>query len=163
MAFENLADKLQAAFKKLNSRGKLTEKDVKDAMREVRMALLEADVNFMVVKDFVKRVSDRAVGEEIFGTLNAGQTVIKIVREEMTALMGGTHAKLEFTGNPPTVIMLIGLQGAGKTTLAGKLAKSLCWSQATFTAPPPSSNCRSWAPRWRFPYLKWARAIPFRS
>lgn len=125
MAFENLADKLQAAFKKLNSRGKLTEKDVKDAMREVRMALLEADVNFMVVKDFVKRVSDRAVGEDIFGTLNAGQTVIKIVREEMTALMGGTHAKLEFTGNLPTVIMLIGLQGAGKTTLAGKLAGML--------------------------------------
>ena len=125
MAFENLADKLQAAFKKLNSRGKLTEKDVKDAMREVRMALLEADVNFLVVKDFVKRVSDRAVGEQIFGTLNAGQTVIKIVREEMTALMGGTNARLEFTGNPPTVIMLIGLQGAGKTTLAGKLAGML--------------------------------------
>lgn len=125
MAFENLADKLQAAFKKLNSRGKLTEKDVKDAMREVRMALLEADVNYLVVKDFVKRVSDRAVGEQIFGTLNAGQTVIKIVREEMTALMGGTNARLEFTGNPPTVIMLIGLQGAGKTTLAGKLAGML--------------------------------------
>ena len=125
MAFENLADKLQAAFKKLTSRGKLTEKDVKDAMREVRMALLEADVNYLVVKDFVKRVTDRAVGEQIFGTLNAGQTVIKIVREEMTALMGGTNARLEFTGNPPTVIMLIGLQGAGKTTLAGKLAGML--------------------------------------
>ena len=125
MAFEGLADKLQAAFQKLTSRGKLTEKDVKEAMREVRMALLEADVNYLVVKDFVKRVTDRAVGEEIFSTLNAGQTVIKIVREEMTALMGGTQAKLEFTGNPPTVIMLIGLQGAGKTTLAGKLAGML--------------------------------------
>ncbi len=125
MAFEGLAEKLQAAFKKLNNRGKLTEKDVKDAMREVRMALLEADVNFMVVKDFVKRVQERAVGEEIFSTLNAGQTVIKIVREEMTALMGGTHSRIEFTGNPPTVIMLIGLQGAGKTTLAGKLAGML--------------------------------------
>ena len=113
MAFEGLAEKLQAAFQKLNNRGKLTEKDVKDAMREVRMALLEADVNYLVVKDFVKRVTDRAVGEEIFTTLNAGQTVIKIVREEMTALMGGTQAKLEFTGNPPTVIMLVGLQGAG--------------------------------------------------
>ena len=87
MAFEGLAEKLQAAFQKLNNRGKLTEKDVKDAMREVRMALLEADVNYLVVKDFVKRVTDRAVGEEIFTTLNAGQTVIKIVREEMTALM----------------------------------------------------------------------------
>ena len=94
MAFEGLAEKLQAAFQKLNNRGKLTEKDVKDAMREVRMALLEADVNYLVVKDFVKRVTDRAVGEEIFTTLNAGQTVIKIVREEMTALMGGTQAKL---------------------------------------------------------------------
>ena len=125
MAFEGLAEKLQAAFQKLNNRGKLTEKDVKDAMREVRMALLEADVNFLVVKDFVKRVTERAVGEEIFSTLNAGQTVIKIVREEMTALMGGTQAKLEFTGNPPTVILLIGLQGAGKTTLAGKLAGML--------------------------------------
>ena len=125
MAFEGLADKLQAAFQKLTSRGKLTEKDVKEAMREVRMALLEADVNYLVVKDFVKRVTDRAVGEEIISTLNAGQTVIKIVREEMTALMGGTQAKLEFTGNPPTVIMLIGLQGAGKTTLAGKLAGML--------------------------------------
>ena len=125
MAFEGLADKLQAAFQKLTSRGKLTEKEVKEAMREVRMALLEADVNYLVVKDFVKRVTDRAVGEEIFSTLNAGQTVIKIVREEMTALMGGTQAKLEFTGNPPTVIMLIGLQGAGKTTLAGKLAGML--------------------------------------
>ena len=125
MAFEGLAEKLQAAFQKLNNRGKLTEKDVKDAMREVRMALLEADVNYLVVKDFVKRVTDRAVGEEIFTTLNAGQTVIKIVREEMTALMGGTQAKLEFTGNPPTVIMLVGLQGAGKTTLAGKLAGML--------------------------------------
>ena len=125
MAFEGLADKLQAAFQKLTSRGKLNEKDVKEAMREVRMALLEADVNYLVVKDFVKRVTDRAVGEEIFSTLNAGQTVIKIVREEMTALMGGTQAKLEFTGNPPTVIMLIGLQGAGKTTLAGKLAGML--------------------------------------
>ena len=125
MAFEGLADKLQAAFQKLTSRGKLTEKDVKEAMREVRMALLEADVNYLVVKDFVKRVTDRAVGAEIFSTLNAGQTVIKIVREEMTALMGGTQAKLEFTGNPPTVIMLIGLQGAGKTTLAGKLAGML--------------------------------------
>ena len=98
MAFEGLAEKLQAAFQKLNNRGKLTEKDVKDAMREVRMALLEADVNFLVVKDFVKRVTERAVGEEIFSTPNAGQTVIKIVREEMTALMGGTFG-LEIDGD----------------------------------------------------------------
>ena len=125
MAFEGLTDKLQAAFAKLNGRGKLTEKDVKDAMREVRMALLEADVNFLVVKDFIKKVTDRAVGEQVFESLNAGQTVVKIVREEMTAMMGGTHSRIEFTGNPPTVIMLIGLQGAGKTTLAGKLAGML--------------------------------------
>ena len=125
MAFEGLAEKLQAAFKKLSVHGKLTEKDVKDAMREVRMALLEADVNFLVVKDFVKKVTERAVGEEILATLNPGQQVIKIVNEELTQLMGGAHARLEFTGNPPTVIMLVGLQGAGKTTLAGKLGGML--------------------------------------
>ena len=122
MAFEGLTEKISSAFKHLRSKGRLTESDIKDAMKEIRMALLEADVNYLVVKDFVKRVTDRAVGEEIFTTLNAGQTVIKIVREEMTALMGGTQAKLEFTGNPPTVIMLVGLQGAGKTTNGAKLA-----------------------------------------
>ncbi len=125
MAFEGLTDKLQAAFKKLNGKGKLSETDVREAMREVRMALLEADVNFVVVKDFIKRVTERAVGQEILASLTPAQMVIKIVNEELTGLMGGTGAKLTYASNPPTVYMLCGLQGAGKTTMAGKLAGML--------------------------------------
>ncbi len=121
MAFEGLTDKLQGAFKKLSKRGKLNEQDVKTAMREVRMALLEADVNFKVVKDFVKKVTERAVGEDILESLTPGQQVIKIVNEELTALMGGTNAKLTYAPQAPTIYMLCGLQGAGKTTMAGKL------------------------------------------
>ncbi len=122
MAFEGLTQKLQAAFKKLTVRGKLTEQDVKDAMREVRLALLEADVNYLVVKDFIKNVSARAVGAEILESLTPGQQVVKIVNEELTALMGRSNEKLNLNPNPPTVIMMVGLQGAGKTTFAGKLA-----------------------------------------
>jgi len=122
MAFEGLTDKLQAAFKKLSGKGKLSEADVREAMREVRMALLEADVNFVVVKDFIKRVTERAVGQEILGSLTPAQMVIKIVNEELASLMGGANAKLTYASNPPTVYMLCGLQGAGKTTMAGKLA-----------------------------------------
>ena len=125
MAFEGLTDKLQAAFKKLNGKGKLSEADVREAMREVRMALLEADVNFVVVKDFIKRVTERAVGQEILASLTPAQMVIKIVNEELTGLMGGTGAKLTYASNPPTVYMLCGLQGAGKTTMAGNLAGML--------------------------------------
>ena len=121
MAFEGLTDKLQQAFRKLSSKGKLTEQDVKTAMREVRMALLEADVNFLVVKDFVKRVTERAVGADILSSLTPGQQVIKIVNEELTQLMGGTGARLTYASAPPTVYMLCGLQGAGKPTMAGKL------------------------------------------
>ncbi len=121
MAFEGLTDKLQNAFRKLSSKGKLTEADVKTAMREVRMALLEADVNFVVVKDFVKRVTERAVGADILASLTPGQQVIKIVNEELTALMGGQNARLTYASQPPTIYMLCGLQGAGKTTMAGKL------------------------------------------
>ena len=121
MAFEGLTDKLQQAFRKLSSKGKLTEQDVKTAMREVRMALLEADVNFLVVKDFVKRVTERAVGADILSSLTPGQQDIKIVNEELTQLMGGTGARLTYASAPPTVYMLCGLQGAGKTTMAGKL------------------------------------------
>ena len=121
MAFEGLTDKLQQAFRKLSSKGKLTEQDVKTAMREVRMALLEADVNFLVVKDFVKRVTERAVGADILASLTPGQQVIKIVNEELTQLMGGTGARLTYATAPPTEYMLCGLQGAGKTTMAGKL------------------------------------------
>ena len=121
MAFEGLTDKLQGAFKKLSSKGKLTEADVKAAMRDVRMALLEADVNYLVVKDFVKKVTERAVGQDILESLTPGQQVIKIVNEEMTNLMGGTNAKLTYAPQPPTIYMLCGLQGAGKTTMCGKL------------------------------------------
>ena len=125
MAFEGLTDKLQGAFKKLNSKGKLTEADVKSAMREVRMALLEADVNFTVVKDFVKKVTERAVGADILESLTPGQQVIKIVNEELTALMGGSNAKLTYSSQPPTIYMLCGLQGAGKTTMCGKLGNMI--------------------------------------
>lgn len=121
MAFDNLADKLQNTFKFLKGKGKLNEKDIKEAMREIKLALLEADVNFMIVKKFIKTVSERAVGEEVMKSLTPGQMVIKIVNEELTNLMGETQAKLEFASQPPTVIMLCGLQGAGKTTMAAKL------------------------------------------
>ena len=122
MAFEGLSEKLQNAFKKLTGKGKLTEQNIKDAMREVRMALLEADVNYLVVKDFIKKTTDRCVGAEILANLNAGQQVIKIVNEELTALMGGSNAKLTWSPAVPTIFMLCGLQGAGKTTMAAKLA-----------------------------------------
>lgn len=125
MIFEGLSDRLQATFKKLRGHGKLTEEDVNEAMRDVRMALLEADVNFKVVKDFVNKVKARAVGQNILDTLTPAQAVIKIVDEELTALMGGTQSRLNMSPNPPTVIMMVGLQGAGKTTTAGKLALSL--------------------------------------
>ncbi len=125
MAFEGLTEKMQSALKKLTSKGKLTEKDVKDAMRDVRLALLEADVNFLVVKDFTKRVTERAVGQDIMESLTPGQQVIKIVNEELTELMGGTQSKLTIAPKPPTIIMMVGLQGSGKTTTSGKLALHL--------------------------------------
>ena len=125
LAFENLSDKLTSAFKKLKSKGKLSESDVKEAMREVRLALLEADVNYKVAKDFTKKVSERAVGKEVMESLTPAQMVIKIVNEELTELMGGAYDKIAFSSKPPTVIMLCGLQGSGKTTHAGKLALML--------------------------------------
>ncbi len=122
MAFEGLADKLSAAFKKLRSKGKLSESDVKSAMREVRLALLEADVNFKVAKEFVNKVTERAVGAEVMESLTPAQQVVKIVNEELCALMGGEKARVNFASKPPTVILMCGLQGSGKTTHAGKLA-----------------------------------------
>ncbi len=122
MAFEGLTEKLQGALRKMSSKGKLTEQNVKEGMREVRMALLEADVNYAVAKDFIKKVTERCIGQEITGTLTASQQVISIVRDEMTQLMGGTNAKLTWSSSPLTVYMLCGLQGAGKTTMAAKLA-----------------------------------------
>ena len=125
MIFENLSDKLQNALSKLTSKGKLTEQDIDVAMREVKLALLEADVNFKVVKDFTKTVKARALGVEVMESLTPGQQVIKIVNEELTNLMGTSEAKIELSSKPPTIIMLCGLQGAGKTTHAGKLALHL--------------------------------------
>lgn len=125
MAFENLSNKLQEVFKQLKSKGVLTEADVKTAMREVKIALLEADVNFKIVKEFIKKVTERAVGTEVLQGLNPGQQVIKIVNEELIALMGSTQAQLTFSRKPPTVFMMVGLQGAGKTTTSGKLAGQL--------------------------------------
>lgn len=125
MPFENLGDKLQRAFKDLSGKGKLSESDIDGALREVRRALLEADVNFKVAKDFIAGVREKAVGEEVFGSLKPDQTVIKIVRDELTALLGGTQSKITMSSTGMTVLMLVGLQGAGKTTTAGKLALML--------------------------------------
>ena len=121
--FSNLADKLSEAFKKFRSKGKLTEADVKAGMREIKLALLEADVNFKVVKAFVAKVSERAVGSEVLESLLPGQQIVKIVNEELTALMGGTNSKLNISPKPPTVVLMCGLQGSGKTTHTAKLAK----------------------------------------
>lgn len=125
MAFEGLTEKLQNVFKGLKSRGKLSEADVKEAMREVRMALLEADVNFVVARGFVKKITEKAVGEVVLNSLTPGQQVIKIVNDELVTLMGSTHSKLTVSSKPPSVYMLCGLQGAGKTTMCGKLAAYL--------------------------------------
>ncbi len=125
MAFENLADKLQNAFKQLTGKGKLSEKDVKAALREVKLALLEADVNFKIVKQFMNKVTEKAVGVEVLEGLNPGQQVIKIVRDELVDLMGTTQSLLTYSSKSPTVYMMAGLQGAGKTTTTGKLAGQL--------------------------------------
>ena len=122
MAFESLSERISAAFKSLRSKGRLTERDIRDAMREIRMALLEADVNYKVARDFIKTVSDKAVGADVLESLTPGQQVIKIVNDELVALMGGTNAKISMASRPPTVVMLVGLQGAGKTTNGAKLA-----------------------------------------
>ena len=125
MAFESLSNKLQDVFKQLRGKGKLTEKDVKTAMREVKLALLEADVNFKIVKDFVNKVTEKAVGGDVLEGLNPGQQVVKIVNDELVTLMGSTQSKLTFSSKSPTIYMMVGLQGAGKTTTTGKLAGQL--------------------------------------
>ncbi len=122
MAFENLSEKLSVAFKKLKGKGIVTEKDIKESMREIKLALLEADVNYKVVKDFVSKVSERAVGADVMESLTPGQQIIKIVNDELTALMGGENSRIEFGKTMPTVVMMAGLQGAGKTTFCAKLA-----------------------------------------
>ncbi|OMP68575.1 signal recognition particle protein [Domibacillus epiphyticus] len=125
MAFEGLAERLQGTMQKIRGKGKVSESDVKEMMREVRLALLEADVNFKVVKEFVKKVSERSVGQEVMKSLTPGQQVIKVVKEELTELMGGEESRIGTAKRPPTVIMMVGLQGAGKTTTTGKLANLL--------------------------------------
>ncbi len=125
MAFEGLSDKLEAAFKRLRSKGSLTENDVKEAMREVRLALLEADVNYKVAKDFTNKVTERAIGAQVMESLTPAQMVIKIVNEELTELMGGTGSRLAYASHPPTIVMMCGLQGSGKTTHCAKIARKL--------------------------------------
>jgi len=125
MAFEGLADRLQSTIKRITGKGKVSEQDVKEMTREVRLALLEADVNFKVVKDLINRIKERAVGQEVMESLTPGQQVIKIVKEELTSLMGGEQSKIAVSDRSPTVIMMVGLQGAGKTTTTGKLANHL--------------------------------------
>ena len=123
--FQNLQEKLEEAFKKFKNKGKLTEKDVREGMRAVKLALLEADVNFKVVRSFINTVTERAVGAEVLESLVPAQQVIKIVNEELTALMGNTVSKIQIASKPPTIIMMVGLQGAGKTTTTAKIAGKL--------------------------------------
>ena len=125
MVFEGLSSKLQETIKKFRGKGRVTEKDVKQMMREIKLALLEADVNFKVVKDFIEKVSERAVGQDVLESLTPGQQVIKIVNEEMINLMGSSQSKVTFSSKPPTVYMMVGLQGSGKTTTTGKLSNLL--------------------------------------
>ena len=125
MAFEGLTGRLQDAFSSLRKKGKVSEQDINDAMRQVRLALLEADVNYKVVRKFVKTIKEKALGEEVLESLNGGQQVVKIVYDELTELMGGEQSDIVISDVPPTVFMMTGLQGAGKTTTAGKLANYL--------------------------------------
>ena len=140
MAFESLSDKLQNTFKKLRGKGVLTEADINDAMREVKLALLEADVNFKVVKEFVSAVKEKAMGQDVLASLTPGQQVIKIVNDELVEMMGGTNSKLTYSPSGFTTLLMVGLQGTGKTTTCGKLAaylkktaKSQCWRLAIST------------------------------
>ncbi|MBE6963202.1 MAG: signal recognition particle protein [Ruminococcaceae bacterium] len=143
MAFEGLTEKLNAAFKRLRGKGRLTESDVREAMREVRLALLEADVGYKVVKDFIAAVTERAVGSDVLDSLTPAQQVIKIVNEELTNLMGGANAKLSMANNGPTVVMMVGLQGAGKTTTTAKLAGLM---RRQYTKRPLLAACDVYRP-----------------
>lgn len=125
MAFEGLSSRLQSITRKLSGKARITEGDLKEVLREVKLALLEADVNFKIVKEFIADVEKKALGQDVLKSLTPGQQVVKIVRDEMTELLGGVASKVNFTPNPPTIIMLVGLQGSGKTTTCGKLANLL--------------------------------------
>jgi len=125
MAFEGLSNRLQEITRKLSGKARISESDLKEVLREVKLALLEADVNYKIVKDFVKTIEEKALGQDVLKSLTPGQQVVKIVRDELTELLGGSESRINFTPNPPTVIMLVGLQGSGKTTTAGKLANRI--------------------------------------
>ena len=164
--FDALSDRLQSALGDLRGRGKLDEEAISRAMREIRLALLEADVNFEVVKDFVAQVRERALGQEVLKSITPGQQVVKVVHDELTALMGSGSSKLAFTGRPPTVILLAGLQGSGKTTAAAKLALLLRKegrkpgsSPPTCSARPRSTSSSSSASRSRSPSTARTAAI----
>ena len=125
MAFESISSKLQEITRKLKGKARITETDLKEMLREVKLALLEADVNYKIVKEFIANIQEKALGQDVLKSLTPGQQVVKIVRDELTELLGGTDSKINISSNPPTIIMLVGLQGAGKTTFAGKLANYL--------------------------------------
>ena len=125
MAFEGLSSKLQDITKRLRGKARITESDLKEMLREVKLALLEADVNYKVVKEFINTIQEKALGQDVLKSLTPGQQVVKIVKDELVELLGGTESKINFTPNPPTIIMLVGLQGSGKTTTSGKLANIL--------------------------------------
>ena len=125
MAFEGLSSRLQEITRKIKGEARITESNMKDMLREVKLALLEADVNYKIVKEFIASVQEKALGQDVLKSLKPGEQVVKIVRDELTVLLGGTDSKINISSNPPTIIMLVGLQGAGKTTFAGKLANYL--------------------------------------
>ncbi len=159
--FDNLTDRLSDVFRKLGGRAQLTEANIQDALREVRLALLEADVNFKVVKEFTDRVREAALGVEVMKGVTPAQQVVKVVHEELVALLGGDDTDLSLQGQTPAVILMAGLQGSGKTTSSGKLAlllrKRLTLSRPTCTAPPPSSSCARWPASLISPALSPAR------
>ena len=168
MAFEGLSERLQKAFSGLRRKGKVSESDVRDAMREIRLALLEADVNFDVVKTFIKNVRTKAVGSEVLESLTPAQQIIKIVNDELVKTMGEAAVPLNKAPHIPTVIMMAGLQGAGKTTTVGKLSKYLkrrgrYSSRLMSTGLPPLISCKPLVNNSMFRFLKWARTrIPLK-
>ena len=148
--FENLSEKLQRAFKTLRGEATLNEENMQEALREIRLALLEADVNFKVVKQLIDHIQEKAVGQQVATALSPAEQVIKILRDELIKILGGDTAKLKFASQPPTVVLMAGLQGSGKTTTSGKLAHWLkkaatahCWYRSTSIALPPASSSKS--------------------
>ena len=167
--FESLSDKLQKAFTGFKSKGHLTEDDINDGIREIRMALLEADVNYKVVKNFTRRVKERCLTAEVMDSLTPGQNVIKIVLDELTELLGGTTAELTFGSRIPGVVMLVGLQAQARRPqrpssriASGSKVTTRCWSPATSTVPQPLTNCRPLATRWACASIAVTARIPSR-